>query len=265
MAKRNKKLFYWVLAILILGAGVVGYKFLFPEKQFSSSIEINEKQKELINGALIVRKLDKEMIEQKIEQGKEYLFKMIDKEENGVHKYYYALNDTFENRLHTTYTSTLTFTLLELYDLEKDDLLLNQALKCAEFILSMQNKEKGSKGYGAFYYSYYLGNKEKEKKFVVGTTSKTIYTLLKLYKLTDNRKYLESAELAADWLTTMQKANGSMKSYIRYNEEGKWVHDTKESIPEFIRLPATKNITKRQKRLLNTLLKSMKTQEEIIL
>ena len=92
----------------------------------------------------------------------------------------------------------------------------------------MQNKEEGNKAYGAFYYSYFLESKEKEKKFVVGTTSKTIFTLLKLYELTNDDKYLESAELGADWLATMQKSDGSMKPYIRYDaEDGKWLHGTK--------------------------------------
>ena len=148
------------------------------------------------------------------------------------------MEDSFENRLHTIYTSTLTYTLLNLYELEKDDSLLEQALSCGKFILSMQNKEKESRAYGAFYYSYYLSPDEeienldvqgRENKFVVGTTSKTIFTLLRLYKLIGESKYLTSAELGADWLVTMQKSNGSMKPYIRYRD-GKWYHGTKESL-----------------------------------
>jgi len=229
--KRNKNLLRGILAVFVLVVGIVGYKVLFPEEQPSSFVEPNEKEKEFIGDILVIRELDKELIRQKIKEGREYLFRVIDEKENGVHKYYYAENDTFENRLHTIYTSTLTYALLKIYDLEKDLLLFNQALKCGEYILSMQNREKGSKAYGAFYYSYFLDSKEKEKKFVVGTTSKTIFTLLKLYELTNDDKYLESAELGADWLITMQKQDGSIKPYMRYDvEDEKWLYGVKESL-----------------------------------
>jgi len=207
-------------------------KFLGPENQLFSFIETipGAEGKELIDDLLVIRNLDKELIKEKIKQGKEYLLRMIDENENGAHKYYYAVNDSFENRLHTIYTSSLIYTLLKIHNFEKNDSLLEQIFKSAEFVFSMQNKEKGKKGYGAFYYSYFLDSKEKEKKFVVGTTAKTIFTLLELYKLTGDSKYLESAELGADWLITMQKPDGSMKSYLRYSDDGKWVSNTKESL-----------------------------------
>jgi len=237
--KGDKNLLYGILAVFVLIAGAITYEFLTlseeltkitPETiEFSKGTVPKKPPLEFIDDILIIRNLDKELIQQKIEQGREYLFRMIDEKENGVHKYYYALTDSFENRLHTIYTSTLTYTLLKIYDLEKNSSFLNQALKCGEYILSMQNKEKGTKGYGAFYYSYFLDNKEKEKRFVVGTTSKTIFTLLKLYELTGDFRYLESARLAGDWLTTMQEPDGSMKPYVRYSD-GKWVYGRKESL-----------------------------------
>ncbi len=247
IAKKHNFFEWLILIVLVLVVAAASFflpKSISPPRDFLvlNTVELNqkelnlekpnhEKEKEVIDGLVIIRNLDKELIRQKIEEGKEYLLRMIDEKENGVHKYYYALNDTFENRLHTIYTSTLTYTLLKLYNLEKDDSLLNQALKCGEFILSMQNKEKESRAYGAFYYSYYLDSKEKEKKFMVGTTSKTIFTLLKLYELTGNSKYLEAAKLGADWLTTMQRPDGSMKPYMRYDiEDEKWLYGTKESL-----------------------------------
>lgn len=228
-------------------------KVLNPLSQPFSFIEYKGEGKELVGTSVAVRELDKNLIIQKIQQGKEYLLKMIDKKEGGAHKYYYALSDFFENRLHTIYTSSLVYTLLNLYEFQKDTLILEQIFKSAEFVLSMQNKEEGTKGYGAFYYSYYLSSSRqgvedldsqgREKKFVVGTTSKTIFTLLRLYNLTGDSelrtffsekvrgKYLESAKLGADWLLTMQNPDGSMKSYIRYDEgKEKWVYSTKESL-----------------------------------
>ena len=95
-----------------------------------------EQPLEIIDDIVIIRSLDKELIGQKIEQGKEYLFRMIDEEENGAHKFYYALNDSFENRLHTIYTSSLIYTLLNLYDFENDDAFLEQILKSGDFVLT---------------------------------------------------------------------------------------------------------------------------------
>ncbi len=154
--KKNRNLIYGILAVFVLVVAVIGYKTssIFQEQNlnFIVSKDDSKQPPEFIGDMVVIRELDKALIRQKIEQGREYLFRVIDEKENGAHKYYYALDDSFENRLHTIYTSTLTYTLLKLYDLEKDPLLLNQALKSGEFILSMQNKEE-AKAYGAFYYS----------------------------------------------------------------------------------------------------------------
>lgn len=183
---------------------------------------------------------------EKIKQGKEFLYRMEDPNEHGFHKYYYALDDSFEERLHTVYSASIIYTFLYIYDLDynppsasshsslrsewaPDKKILENLPNWGDFLLSMQNKDSESKRYGAFYYSYYLDSKEKEKKFVTGTAALSIFTLLRLYDLTGEEKYLESARLAGDWLITMQKENGSMKPYIRYSD-GKWVHGTKESL-----------------------------------
>ena len=246
---KYKKIFSYTLLFVVFGlsAGIIIYKTFYSIQEMSilSNVVVpienpfepkNNKQDvdtkqplEVIDGIVVVRNLDKEIIKKNIEQGAEYLFKSIDKEENGAHKYYYALDDSVENRLHTIYTSSLVYALLNLYEKEKSDYVLNQILESGEFILAMQNREKSSKAYGAFYYSLYLDTSIKEEKFVVGTTSKTIFTLLRLYGLTDDNKYLESAQLGADWLITMQDSEGKIKSYIRY-EDGKWLHSSKQSL-----------------------------------
>lgn len=171
---------------------------------------------------------NKELVAQKIEEGKEYLLRMMDNKIYGVHKYYYPLDDHFEKRLHTIYTSSTLYTFLKIYDFNQDESLLKHVFNGSEFILFMQNKNTNSKHYGAFYYSYFLDTNEKEKKFVVGTTSKTIFTLLELHHRTGDPKYLESAKLGADWMVTMQNPDGSIKSYVKY-DNGKWVHSKKES------------------------------------
>ena len=194
-----------------------------------SFIIYNEKGYEVIGGGLLpTRYLNKELIHQKIEQAKEYLYRMIDKKDYGVHKYYFALDDNFENRLHTIYTSSTIYSLLKIYDYTNDDVILQYAYNCGEFILSMQNRKSGTIGYGAFHYSLFLNSRTTTEYYVVGTTSKTIFTLLNLYNKTGDNKYMESARLGADWLLTMQNPDGSILSWVE-KANGIWVYSTKES------------------------------------
>lgn len=240
-----------ILAIFVLALAIGSFfidKFLpilgnipFPTYTISNDKEPkNGEAKEIVEGLVIIRNLDKEIIRQKIEQGKEFLYRMEKEEEHGFYKKYEALNDSFENRLHTVYSASIIYTFLYIYDLEKDEEILEHLSGWGDFLLLMQNKDEEDKRYGAFHYSYYLDNKEREKKFVVGTAGLSIFTLLRLYELTRldsehltgqavDEKYLESAKLAGNWLITMQKEDGSIKPYVRYSE-GKWVYGKKASL-----------------------------------
>lgn len=252
---KKEKLLFFLIAVLFLIFFLHSEEGFFLEKNFKEEndlekedVSVNKendsnqedlsKEIKVVDGLIVVHNLNKDLIEEKIDQGKEYLLRMINEEENGAHKYYYTLEDSFEERLHTIYTSSLLYTLLNIYNKEKDPALLDQIISSGEFILSMQNKKEG-KAYGAFFYSYYLPSsreetrgldeKGREKKFVVGTTSKTIFTLIRLYDLTGENKYLESAKLGADWLITMQKSDGSMKPYLRHKDDT-WYSGKKESL-----------------------------------
>ena len=197
-----------------------------PDESFSF-IEHNKQGKELQKDLVIIRSLDKKLIEEKIGQGKEFLFRANHKEENGFYKKYDTLNDDFGNRLHTVYSASIIYTFLKIYDFDKDERILEQIPEWTDFLLSMQNKTE--KEYGAFHYSFYFESQEKELKFVVGTAALSIFTLLDLYEREGDSKYLEAAKLGGDWLLTMQKENGSMQSYKRYLE-GKWFNSKKESL-----------------------------------
>ena len=198
----------------------------FPDQEFSF-IEYNGEGKELIENLVITRSLDKELILQKIEQGKEFLFRAMHEDEHGFYKKYDTLNDDFGNRLHTVYSASIIYTLLKIYDYDKDIRILEGMPDWGDFLLSMQSKDKET--YGAFHYSYYFKSKEKEPRFVVGTTALSIFTLLDLYDRTSDSKYLESAKLGGDWLTTMQKSDGWMKAYKEY-KGGEWVYGEKKSL-----------------------------------
>jgi hypothetical protein len=98
----------------------------------------------------------------------------------------------------------------------------------ADFLLSMQSNDEET--YGAFHYSYYPPSGTKEKSFPVGTTALSIFTLLDLYERTDDSRYLESAKLGGDWLTTMQRPDGVMYAYKNEASGGKWAYGENESL-----------------------------------
>lgn len=189
--------------------------------------EENEKEKEVIDGVVIIRNLDKELIRQKIEQGKQFLFRMEHEEEHGFYKKYDVINDSLEDRLHTVYSASIIYTLLKIYDFDNDEKILEGIPDWADFLLAMQSEDE--KTYGAFHYSYYFEDKEKELMFVVGTTALSIFTLLDLHERTGDAKYLQSAKSGGDWLISMQGADGVMKPYRRY-KDGKWSTGEKESL-----------------------------------
>ena len=195
--------------------------------QLFSFIEYNSEGKELIEDLVIVRSLDKELILERIDEGKEFLFGSEHPEEHGFYKKYDTLADDFGNSLHTVYSASIIYTFLRLYDYDQDERIMERVPDWADFLLSMQSKDENT--YGAFHYSYYYENDEKEQRFVVGTAALSIFTLLDLYERTGDSRYLESAKLGGDWLTTMQKPDGIMKPYKRY-ESGRWLYGTQESL-----------------------------------
>ncbi len=80
----------------------------FPDQAFSF-IEYNGEGRELIENLVIIRSLDKELILQKIEQGKEFLLRAVHEDEHGFYKKYDTLNDDFGNRLHTVYSAPIIY------------------------------------------------------------------------------------------------------------------------------------------------------------
>ena len=203
-------------------------KFLSPPERFSF-IGHRGEGKESIDDLILIREIDKELILEKIKQGKEFLYRMVNEEKQGFYKKYDVLDDSFEERLYTPYSASIIYTFLYIYDLEKDEEILKHIPAWGDFLLSMQNRDEGDKAYGAFSYSFYLDKNEKEKRFVVGSSALSIFTLLRLYDLTNDSRYLESAKLAGDWLATMQNPDGSMKAYLRYLNE-KWTYGEKLSL-----------------------------------
>ena len=202
--------------------------FFYPPQNFFSFLSCDEKAREVQDDLVITRNLTKDLILEKIKEGKEFLLRAENQVEHGFYKKYDVLNDDFGERLYTVYSASIIYTLLKIYDFNKDQKILQNIPQKVDFLLRMQSKDK--ENYGAFHYSYYFEKKEKEPRFVVGTAALSIFTLLDLYERLGDQKYLESSKLAGDWLIIMQREDGSMIPEKKQTLIGEWVISEKESL-----------------------------------
>ncbi|WP_206079539.1 terpene cyclase [Polyangium spumosum] len=194
-----------------------------------SILEHQGKGLELDHGLVPLRKFDKGLLAQRIDEGQAYLLRVLDPEHKGAHKYYHAPADAFEPELHTIYTASTGFTLLKLHAMKKDKSLLDRTKSAAEFLLSMQSRDERDHTAGGFFYTLDLKRGKPERKLVVGTTSKTIFTLLELHTLTQDKKYLDASRKAGDWLISMQLPTGAVRAALSQHEGGPWKVHAKES------------------------------------
>jgi len=185
---------------------------------------------ELASELVPVRVLDRAMLRRRIDEGAAYLLRVMDPELGGVHKYYHASTDTFEHRLHTVYTASTIYTLLAVHAHDRDEALRAPIERAAGFLRAMQRVAPGQPAHGAFHYSLDLGRHEREPRFVVGTAAKSIFTLIALYADTGDPTHLDAARLAADWLLTMQDADGRVSSELHLDPDGAWTVTTRASV-----------------------------------
>jgi len=195
----------------------------------ASILEHQGKGLELDHGLVPLRTFDKALLAQRIDEGQAYLLRVLDATHKGAHKYYHAPGDAFEPELHTIYTASTGFTLLKLHAMKKDKSLLEQTKSAAEFLLSMQSRDERDHTAGGFFYSLDLKRGKPERKLVVGTASKTIFTLLELHALTKDPKYLDASRKAGDWLISMQLPTGAVRAALSQHEGGPWTVQAKES------------------------------------
>ena len=181
---------------------------IFGNGKRLSFVEYNGRGLPLTGKVTTLRFLDKDLILENIDEGKEYLLRMIDPEMHGIFKRYDAVLGKHDGRLRTIFTSSTLYTLLKMNDMKKDERIDVLIPKVTDFILSMQKQDGPYKG--AFHYSYLQDISEKENRFVVGTASKTIFTLLELYKKTGDERYMEAAKNAGEWILTMIRENGTI-------------------------------------------------------
>ncbi|KIG19074.1 hypothetical protein DB30_05978 [Enhygromyxa salina] len=200
-----------------------------PKHEFAL-VEHEGEALEYVDGLVPVRHLNADIVRQRIGEGTAYLLRMMDPRYGGVHKRYHAATDSFEDQLHTIYTASTIYTLLAVQAQTHDASLAEPIQRATEFLLKMQRVAPGQPGHGAFHYSLDLTHEEREPRLVVGTSSKTIFTLLELHQLTGDPTQLQAARMAADWLLTMQDEEGGVTPELRLDPDGNWAPVEEESV-----------------------------------
>lgn len=183
---------------------------------------------ELIGNIVPIRHMDTVLIQQRIQAEKKYLLRIIDPKTHALFKLYKAETDQRETIFRTIYTASTLYTLLRVNAISPDPAIEKNIRPMADFLLRMQ--EKTGDNAGAFHYSYNTKTHKTDHRFVVGTASKTIFTLLLLYDRTHDQKYLQSAEQAGIWLMKKVDAKGRVTPWIARQENQQWQQQTKESL-----------------------------------
>jgi hypothetical protein len=180
---------------------------------------------EMIGNRVTQRQLNTTTIAQFIQSGEQYLNTRLNKSFYGMPKFYNAENNTAETHLRTIYTASTLYTFLKLQDAHLGH-FDSFVTPMANFLLRQQIK--GGKQEGSFYYSFNPITQKHDQLTVVGTTSKTIFTLIKLYELTHNDVYLSAAKKAGYWLLKRILPNGKIISSSSYHHQ-QWKDNLKQS------------------------------------
>ncbi len=197
----------------------------YPNGNFSF-IDFEGKALEMVGNRVAVRSVTTSDIEQQLTNSTDYLLKVMHPKFHGFYKFYDAKTDVAEPRLRTIYSASSLLTLIKLQR-SYPSLQLEQYFRpIADFLLSMQVKEGDN--LGGFYYSFSLDTEKPSQTVVVGTTSKTIFTLLELYRTYHDESYLDAAKRAGDWLLTRIDAGGQVSTKSMYIDN-QWINSSRQS------------------------------------
>lgn len=163
---------------------------------------------EIQDGRIIIHQLNAALLREKVMEQKSYLLNARNPKYSGYYKKYDPETDTAETRLRTVYSASAGFSLLKMKQFEGDASLDPVLASIVSFIRFMQVKEGPLKG--AFHYAYNPITKIKEPRFVVGSASKVIYTLVNLYNDSPKTEYLQMANDAAAWLMKQVDSLGNV-------------------------------------------------------
>lgn len=212
-------------------ATMANYRFkidfdFHPSRRYSI-IDFEGNGLESLGHRVAVRSVDTTVIQNQIDASLTYLLRQQDPQLKGFFKFYNADKDQAESLLRTTYSATALYTLIKLNNLQPDAAIESRFADIADFLLARQLKTGPHAG--GFDYGYNPDTGKGTCRIVVGTTSKTIYTLLLMNQLyPENPVYLNAAKAAGNWLLSMIKEDGNVIP-IASCKDGEWTLKDKQS------------------------------------
>ncbi len=199
----------------------------YPARMYSF-IEYSDQGLELLGNRVAVRTLDTQAVKQQITSSEAYLLRAMHPTLHGFFKFYNAHEDKQEDLLRTIYSSSSLYTLLKMHALNGDQSLEPKFKLIADFILS--NQVKTGPQAGGFYYGFNPVTNTFTERVVVGTSSKTIFTLIELNKAyPQETRYTEAAKQAGNWLLTMVNEDGTVRP-VAYFKNNEWKYISKQSM-----------------------------------
>lgn len=199
----------------------------YPDHHFAF-ISNGHRGLELTGNRIAIRKMTSENLKNQIKNSTSYLLGVMNPTFHGFYKFYDAGLDVPEKFLRTIYSSSSLYTLININQINPQPQLESLFKPIADFILARQLTTGPNKG--AFYYGMDPATRKNSSDIVVGTASKTIFTLLKLNDLYPNSpQYLHSAKMAGNWLASQVLPDGKViaKQSLK---QGAWKKNTKQSV-----------------------------------
>ena len=108
----------------------------------------------------------------------------------------------------SSYPETTGYIITTLLNYSQDDKVKDVAIKAADWLISIQMKSGGWQG----------GRVTDNRPEIVFNTGQIIRGMISAYKLTSDKKYIDSAVKAADWLCEVQHTEGFWKENALMNE-----------------------------------------------
>ncbi len=190
-----------------------------PDRRFAM-VEADGHGREWIGDRVILRRFDAAALAAQITAGKRYLLRMQDARWHAWFRHYDAPTDRSDQRLRTIYTASALLTLFRLHEQQPDPEIARIIAPTLAFLHSMQLPDGAQAG--ALRYSINTATGDKGCRLMVGTASKTIFTLLHLYQTRGGRAELRAAERAGDWLLGRVEADGRVQPKLVCTANGGW-------------------------------------------
>lgn len=188
--------------------------FDYYPAQLYSFVQYQDAGLEVIGNILPLRQLNVSLIQEQIKSSTDYLLRNLQGPIYGMPKFYDPRHHKPEPVLRTIYTASTLFTFLQLLAQEKNPALEKRLQPAAAFLLSQQAL-KGPAA-GSFDFGFDTQTQKKIEYYLVGTTSKTIFTLLLLQDyFKNNPAYGQAAQKAGQWLVKMVQKDGKVISGIK--------------------------------------------------